>query len=364
MTTYNVGGGGYGSYNPGGGFGGSLGNLQGYTDWAQQPFNFEDFLSQLEGFSPGAFQALTDTAGGGSLTGNPYLDETFNQASGAVTDQFNNQVLPNIAAQFGGAGRTGGGLHHNAVSQSAGQLTDSLAGLSNQLYGGNYQLERDRQLGAAQGLFDLYNQGAGRHMQGLGLAGGLFSDYMGNQTQRNIASQANATQRYGMDQNDAFRRLAQAQNHALSSAGLGLDLYGMQLGQQNHALGMIPQFLGMGQQSDLLGAQGMLQAGDLFEGYQGRALQDQMDRWNFGQNAPWAHLGRYMDATGGNYGTTGTIDSSGTSSGRSTQRSSGGLFETLLGAGLTAAGLFTGNPALIAAGAGGGGVGASRNFGI
>lgn len=74
--------------------------------------------------------ALT-TLNGGFMGKNPYLDETFNRAAGAVTNQ--------VQSNFAGAGRNAQGI------DAAGFAADQYNGLANQIYGGNYQAERDRQ---------------------------------------------------------------------------------------------------------------------------------------------------------------------------------------------------------------------------
>jgi hypothetical protein len=84
---------------------------------------------------------------GGSLQGNwlnsnPYLDAMYGSAAGRMTESFNESVLPGLNATFGGAGRTGSGAHALSAGRAAGELGDSLAGLSANIYGGNYANER------------------------------------------------------------------------------------------------------------------------------------------------------------------------------------------------------------------------------
>ena len=103
--------------------------------------------------------ALTDLADLGSS--NPFLDRQYNAAAGRVTDSFNTDILPSLNATFSAAGRTGSPAHIQAASQAAGKLTDSLSGLSADLYGGAYDADRQRQLAA------------GRQLHGEGLRTGL-----------------------------------------------------------------------------------------------------------------------------------------------------------------------------------------------
>ena len=105
----------------------------------------------LSGNQPGQ-QALTDSAQGNFLNANPYLDAMFGEASRNVTDRFNETIAPNINATFGKAGRTGSPAHELVTGRAAGDLSDSLAGMAANIYGGNYMQERQNQLGAARDL--------------------------------------------------------------------------------------------------------------------------------------------------------------------------------------------------------------------
>jgi len=93
---------------------------------------------------------LSDTLGGNYLdpATNPYLKSTYDQAAARVTDTWNTSVLPSINASFAGSGGMGGGIQPQLVNQSAGRLGDSLAGLATNIYGGNYQQERQNQMRA------------------------------------------------------------------------------------------------------------------------------------------------------------------------------------------------------------------------
>lgn len=79
---------------------------------------------------------LTDTLNGKYLdpATNPYLKGTYDQASQSVQGTLN--------SQFGQGGRYGSGLNQQT-------LGNSLGNLANNIYGGNYQQERTRQMGAS-----------------------------------------------------------------------------------------------------------------------------------------------------------------------------------------------------------------------
>lgn len=89
-------------------------------------------LTPDEGFLAGQ-QQLNDTLSGRYLNANPYLDQTFNRAASGVGN--------NIASRFAGSGRFGSGNMYRSLS-------DGMNNLANDLYGRNYQLERERQYNA------------------------------------------------------------------------------------------------------------------------------------------------------------------------------------------------------------------------
>ncbi len=154
--------------------------------------SWED-VQQIFSTLPGATQnALQQTAQGDYLNGNPYLDQQFGRAAQQVTDTFNRDISPGIAAQFSKAGRVGSDAQGNVLQNAAGQVSDSLAGLSNDIYGGNYQRERDRQLSAASQLGNLsqaqqylganvFNQLQGNNLAAAGIDAGVYGQQLGQQ---------------------------------------------------------------------------------------------------------------------------------------------------------------------------------------
>ncbi len=107
---------------------------------------YQDFLGST------GTDTLSATAGGDFLNANPYLDQMFDTASGRVTEQFNEDVMPGINAAFSMAGRTGSPAHMNAATDASGELADSLTGMASDIYGGNYARERQNMLTAANQL--------------------------------------------------------------------------------------------------------------------------------------------------------------------------------------------------------------------
>jgi len=103
----------------------------------------------IQGSQQGYGQGLSElmaTAQGQRMTGNPYLDAALSNASRRTADAVN--------AQFSGAGRYGSGAH-------TGVLTDRLGELETSARMGQYNTERQNQLGAANTLLSGGYQGVG-----------------------------------------------------------------------------------------------------------------------------------------------------------------------------------------------------------
>jgi len=189
--------------------------------------------SQIVPFSPYSEQALQATAqraqngsplvgaaqdyaqkslAGGFLGGNPYLDQTFEQARLATQN--------GLASEFGRSGRN--------VDQSAGLRSQQLNNLATQIYGGAYNTERQLQQGVLGSVLPLANQdyvdygqlrGVGSDVEGLAReyqqAPGLALDqYLGRVGQTSSPS-------YGTESTPLYRNSA---GSALAGALLGSQL--------------------------------------------------------------------------------------------------------------------------------------------
>lgn len=93
----------------------------------------------------------TDTLQGDYLNGNPYLDKMYDRAAGSITRNFREATAPGIDSAAINAGRYGSNAWGNLRDSANEQLGNSLEGLATNLYGGNYDQERTRQM-AALGL--------------------------------------------------------------------------------------------------------------------------------------------------------------------------------------------------------------------
>lgn len=133
-------------------------------------------VQELQDFNPQTSQAASqytqDVLGGNYLNNNPYLDQTFNRAA--------DQTQARMGSTFAGAGRSGSGAYMNASG-------DAYANLANQIYGGNYQMERNRQQQSA-GMASGIDRGVLMGPQSQLAAGGV----MDADTQARLAEQERA----------------------------------------------------------------------------------------------------------------------------------------------------------------------------
>lgn len=81
---------------------------------------------------------------------NPYLNATYDQAAGKVAQQYSTAIAPGLAAGAQRAGQFGSSAMNEAMLMSQGQLGNTLNDLATNIYGGNYQQERGRQLGRSR----------------------------------------------------------------------------------------------------------------------------------------------------------------------------------------------------------------------
>lgn len=150
----------------------------------------------MEGYGV-ANKALMDTASGGSLAGNPYLNDMLKTSTGRAADAVN--------AQFSGAGRFGSASH-------AGVLADRLGGIETGARFENYNNERQRQLAAAGVLQDGGYRAAG---------------FAGQIDQNNAAQNQMMLQAGAMRDQMANAERTAPMNATQWMAGLGTSIGGM-----------------------------------------------------------------------------------------------------------------------------------------
>mgnify|MGYP003451608523 FL=1 len=148
---------------------GQLGRQQG----SQQQL-LPGMIDQTQAGFGTANNVMQNTANGGMMTSNPYLDANI-----ATTGR---NTMDAINRQFAGAGRYGSGANQGVVAQKLGELEGN-ARMQ------NYSTERQNQMNAAQYLGNQGMQGANlagqmdtanRNQLGLLAAGGTAQDQMNN----------------------------------------------------------------------------------------------------------------------------------------------------------------------------------------
>lgn len=185
-------------------------------------------------------QAATDqvaqTLQGDYLNSNPYLDAMYNNAASRVTENYQEAVAPSIGAQFDSAGRFGSGMYENAMQNSQQQLGDSLGMMASNIYGGNYENERNRQMQAASmapsiaplpyyDASQLLKVGEMEDAKEQQNVGDQFNRYMFNQQRPydNLGRYMSMIQgNYGGETTQPIFQNSTAQNLGLGLAGIGL----------------------------------------------------------------------------------------------------------------------------------------------
>lgn len=81
---------------------------------------------------------------------NPYLQQTYDLAADRMGDAFSRGTAAQTDANFARAGAFGGSAWQESQEGNQRAFGDALAGLGNSIFGGNYQRERQNQLGMSQ----------------------------------------------------------------------------------------------------------------------------------------------------------------------------------------------------------------------
>ena len=252
-----------------------------------------------------------------NLGQNQLAANMFNQGQGM---QLGQNQLANQAYQQGqdrqlGANQFAGSMFNQGQANqlAANQLASSHFNQGqnrqlgvNQLASSNFNQGQDRQLGVNQLTSSNYNQGQDRQLNVNRFAGDMY-----NQGQdRRLNVNRLGADLFNQGQNRALTASQGLLQGGLSGAGLMGDLYSRIGNQQQGAAGMVPAHSQM-QWNNLAQQQGV---GNQIQGQSERILQDDMNRFNYYQNAPTNHLANYMSMIfGGGIPTS----SSGSSSGKS-----------------------------------------------
>lgn len=236
--------------------------------------------------------------GGQYLNSNPYADR--------IASQIGDDIQARVGSQFAGAGRSMSGAAARAMAEQTGDATANFRG-------GLYENERNRMTQAG----DLLNSISGRADQASQFNNSMAANIGQNNAQRqDAAGQFNASNMANAAGN-AQQGFYQGQGNQLQGLSLGLNAadslagrmdQASQFGQQFdlNALGMLP---GLDNQRRL-GNSDMLAAGGMLDAYGQAQLTDQVNRWNYDQNQPFANIERYLAMVGGNAGETRTATQS------------------------------------------------------
>lgn len=136
------------------------GLASGYPFPAEQVYGFTP--DQLSGMNLGSQTAMQTSSGllnptmsnvAATQSGaylmpqtNPYLEATYNAAAAPVVQQFRDATEPGIQAEFENAGSFGGSAQNQAESIALQNLGNTLQNLATNIYGGNYEQERQNQI--------------------------------------------------------------------------------------------------------------------------------------------------------------------------------------------------------------------------
>lgn len=245
-----------------------------------------------------ALAGLARTAGGSYLGGSPYLDSMYGKAAAGLTRQFAEGVAPSLDSAASRAGRYGSGMHANIKNAAGESFGRQLGDLATGIYGGAYDQERARQEAAMRDLSNLYTSGLGLRASTAGTSAGqgtadaqtrlAASGQIGAGSAQDVANKLAANQMLSQ----AFESGADRQLQALNASNAA---YNASRAQQLQALGLQPTY----QQMDYADLNAASAAGQNRDAYQQQLINADIARHDFGQNADWQNLSRYLAAIQG-----------------------------------------------------------------
>lgn len=106
------------------------------------------------------------TASGGFLNANPYIDRAYEAQAGAVEKSFKNSTLPGLLSAYASSSRYGSGANTNAIGAASDSLGATLNNLSADTYYKNYVNERSL-MEQARARQDVLQQSAASALPGL-----------------------------------------------------------------------------------------------------------------------------------------------------------------------------------------------------
>jgi hypothetical protein len=254
--------------------------MGGLTAQSQASPLFQNVFSAAQQPAAGS-DVLRQTAAGGFLNANPYQQQMIQAATRPLEQQFSQSVLPGISSLYSKSGRLGSGAMERALGTATEGFGRALGDVSSNIAGTQFQAERQLQQQAAGAL--------------------------------------------GAQQQAAFGTQLQA------AGGLG-QVQAQDLSRQLQAALSAPQVYGQ----QFLPSQTLAQVGAQQEAIAAQPLQEQMARFQFGQQLPYQQLQGYLSSV---YGSPmGGFGTQTTQTPMTTNRTTGALAGAL-GGGLAGYGL-------------------------
>jgi hypothetical protein len=249
---------------------------------------------------------LANIASGSMLNANPFQQQMMQAATRPLEQQFSQQVLPGISSLYSKSGRLGSGSMERALGTATEGFGRALGDVTSNLAGSQFQAERQLQqqaLGQLAGVSaqDIQTRLAGASaleqaqraavQQQAGLIGQI-----GGLSQQDVANRlAGATGLQGAQQ-------AQLGTQLQAAGGLG-TVQQQDLARQLQASLAAPQIFGQ----QFLPSQVLADVGAQRESIAALPLQEQMARFEFGQQLPYQQLQGYLSSVYGSpmgaYGT-------------------------------------------------------------
>lgn len=301
-----------------------------------------------------AMDYLRSTASGNEIGKNPYLDQMVQKQQTKIADQLKNITNPQIDSQAASLGRMGSAAYATQRNNAESTAANAMAQVATDMYGNQYNTDKDRQMSAAGQYGNFYNQDQQNQMQ--------VNAYLANTSNSQQQNRMQGTDLYGNLNNAQQGLRNDAANIGLAGAGQIGSLSNAQQGLRTDAANSLNsqyqfdknyQMQGLGLQNDIhqqgiqnqfqnntqklhaansqfsnqnaqantqLGAAGM--AGDMYGmGYlpseylarvgaqRDQRSQDELNakiqRHDFNQNQPLANIANMINlANGGNYSNT------------------------------------------------------------
>jgi hypothetical protein len=228
---------------------GQLGNLASGQPQSQNPI----------------YQLLQNTAQGGMLNNNPYVDQMYGQAAGRVGETYKNTVMPQLASMYSAAGRYGSNAMNQATDTAQGNFGDTLSNLGTSIYGQNYANERGLQQAASGMLGQQYGNDISSMLAAAGQQGQQYSTDRGQQ----IGAASNLGNLYNA-----------GQTNRIGAATAQGNLIGQERENMMRAAGLAPALA----QADYTDIDRLMQSSNMKQGVAQQNINADINKWNFNQN--------------------------------------------------------------------------------